>query len=153
MGSLVNSTKHLRKKLYQFQRIEAEKITSNSFFEGSIVCVTPMLLIYPSLSFPFSSYKFVFYVCESVSVLYPYCFTWQCFVLFYGRVMVHCVCVCVCVCMYTHLFIHTYTHTHIHILILHLLKPVICYGHLGSFQGLAIVNSASMNIGMHVFLN
>ena len=40
MGSLVNSTKHLRKKLYQFSpiyfRILAEGILPRSFFEASI---------------------------------------------------------------------------------------------------------------------
>ena len=31
-----------------------------------------------------------------------------------------------------------------------LLKPVVCYGHLGCFHVMVIVNSAALNIGVHV---
>ena len=55
---------------------------------------------------------------------------------FYGSVVFHCVCVCVCVCvcLYHIFFIHSSVD-----------------GHLGYFHGLAIENSAAVNIGMHVF--
>ena len=33
---------------------------------------------------------------------------------------------------------------------LHLLYPVVCLGHLGYLHVLAILNSAAMNIGMHM---
>ena len=44
-----------------------------------------------------------------------------------------CVCVCVCVCVYHIIFIYSSVD-----------------GHLGGFHVLAIVNSAAMNIGVHV---
>ena len=44
-------------------------------------------------------------------------------------------CVCVCVCVYTHRE--------------HLLYPFVC-GHLGFFHVLGVINSAAMNIGVHV---
>ena len=52
-----------------------------------------------------------------------------------------------CVCIHTNkqTYIHTYIHTY-HIFFIHL--SVI--GHLGCFHVLAIVNSAAVNIGVHV---
>ena len=49
--------------------------------------------------------------------------------------------VCVCVCVY--MYIHTHTH---HIIFIHSSVD----GHLGCFHVLAVLNSAAVNIGMHV---
>ena len=54
--------------------------------------------------------------------------------LWLSKYSIVCVCVCVCVCLYTHTP-HVYSSVD---------------GHLGWFHVLAIVNSAAMNIGMHV---
>ena len=53
-------------------------------------------------------------------------------------------CVYVCVCIYIYIYTHTHTHTH-HIFI-HSSVDV----HLGCFHVFNIVNSAAMNIGVHV---
>ena len=39
------------------------------FYNQKFVPLNPILPIYPSSLFPFGNYKFVFYACESVSVL------------------------------------------------------------------------------------
>ena len=54
---------------------------------------------------------------------------------FYCRVAFYCVCVCVCVCVYTH-----------HIFFIHLSID----GHLACFQILVVIDSAAMDIGVHV---
>ena len=74
---------------------------------------------------------------------------------FYGWIVFHCmgVFVCVCVCAYVGVWVYVYTHTHTHTYfylficrwILRLLP------HLGGcFHILAIVNSATVRIGLHV---
>ena len=50
--------------------------------------------------------------------------------------------VCVCVCVYIYICIYTYT--------ISSLSFQYVSGHLGGFHILAIVNSAALNIGMHV---
>ena len=64
------------------------------------------------------------------------CCKWHYFILFNGWVIFHCVYiyVCVCVCMF-HMFFIQFSVT----------------GHLGCFCVLAIVNSAAVNTGVHVF--
>ena len=60
------------------------------------------------------------------------CCKWHSLILFYGRGIFH----CVCVSLHHIFFICSFVH-----------------GHLGSFHVLAIVNCASMNIGMHVSIS
>ena len=60
--------------------------------------------------------------------VHPCCCRWHYFILSYGLVISS-----VCVCIHTH---HVYS--------------LICFGHLGCFHILAIVNCASMNIGTHI---
>ena len=55
-----------------------------------------------------------------------------------------CVCVCVCVCVYSITCIYIY--------LPHLLYTLSVNGHLGSFHTLAIVDSAAINMGVHVSL-
>ena len=64
-----------------------------------------------------------------------------------------CVCVCVCVCIYIYIYVCVYIYIYIYIYIyLHHIFFIHSSvdGHLGSFHTLAIVDSAAINIGVHV---
>ena len=45
------------------------RVGFHAFLQKKCVYVTPKFLIYSPTTFPFGNHKFVFYVCESVSVL------------------------------------------------------------------------------------
>ena len=50
---------------------------------------------------------------------------------------------------YIYIYIHTHTHTHTHSYHIFFIHSSV-YGYLGCFHVLAIVNSVSMNIGVHI---
>ena len=62
--------------------------------------------------------------------LHPCCCKWHYFCSFYVLVVFHCIA----------------SKSRSHVNVPHLLYPVICWGALGCFHGLAIVNSAAINI-------
>ena len=81
-----------------------------------------------------------------ISRSHPCCCKWHYFILFNGRVIFHCVCVWVCVCVCVWIYIYTYIY-------IHLLCPFLCqwtFRSSGCFHVLAVVNSTTMNIGVHV---
>ena len=55
-------------------------------------------------------------------------------------------------CVNAHYVWHTYTHTHTHTCISHLYPFIYISGHLGCFHVLIIINSAAVNIGVHLSL-
>ena len=56
-------------------------------------------------------------------------------------------CVCVYVCMYIHVCVYIYVFVHIHHIFLSQLSV---HGYFSCFHVLAVVNSAAVNIGVHV---
>ena len=72
------------------------------------------------------------------------CCKWCDFLFLWLSNIPSCVCMCVCVYTHTHTYIYIYTH---HIFFIQSFVD----GHLGSFHVLAIVNSAAVSIGVHVY--
>ena len=63
---------------------------------------------------------------------------------FYSSLILHCVCMHIYLCVYTHTHTHTHTHTRIFCV-----RSSIA-GQLDCVHILVIINSATMNIGVHV---